>query len=96
MQAIKEAIKQCTNYVERIYVQEMETPIDKLTLAASVMGLCAIEFGSVLDMSPKLKIWAQRTYGQVALQRHPGRLQVARHQLEEYFRGERQSIRPDA
>lgn len=92
VQAIQDAMEQCLNHVEPIYVQEMDSPIGTLTLAASATGLCAIEFGSVLDRSHKLSIWAQRTYGQIRLQRHPERLQIVRHQLEQYFQGERQSF----
>lgn len=92
VQAIDDALQQFDNHVEPIYVQEMESPIGMLTVASSATGLCSIEFGSVLDTSARLNAWAQRIYGRAALQRHPERLQEAIRQLEEYFRGERQSF----
>lgn len=81
-----------TNNVEPIYVQEMDSPIGMLTLASSTIGLCAVEFGGVADISTRLSAWAQRTYGRAVLQRHPERLQGAMRQLEQYFRGERKSF----
>jgi len=92
VQAIEAAIQQCVDQVMPIYVQEIASPIGTITLAASATGLCALEFGGILQVSPKLTAWAQRTYGRTALQRHPERLRLTRHQLEEYFRGERQSF----
>ncbi|MFW5436203.1 tRNA epoxyqueuosine(34) reductase QueG [Paenibacillus apiarius] len=91
-QAIQEAKQQFATHVEPVYVQEMDSPIGSLTLAATATGLFAVEFGGVLDVAEALQARAAREYGKVALQRHPERLQEARRQLEEYFAGKRQTF----
>ncbi|WP_019421000.1 tRNA epoxyqueuosine(34) reductase QueG [Paenibacillus sp. OSY-SE] len=91
-QAIQEAEQQFATHVEPLYVQEMDSPVGPLTLAATATGLFAIEFGGVLEMAEALQARAARDYGKVALQRHPERLQETCRQLEEYFAGERQTF----
>ncbi|WP_232277649.1 tRNA epoxyqueuosine(34) reductase QueG [Paenibacillus sp. 481] len=92
-QALQEALKQAEQTVEPLYVQEMDSPLGVLTLVATPTGLCAIEFGTVLEQSQKILAWAHRAIGsKVAIQRHPERLKEAKQQLESYFAGERQTF----
>ncbi|MDU5141021.1 MAG: tRNA epoxyqueuosine(34) reductase QueG [Paenibacillus dendritiformis] len=93
---VKEAVMQARERAEAqqepLYVQEMESPLGPLTLAATATGLFAIEFGDALSAAEGLQRRAARSYGRVALQRHPERLQEAKRQLEEYFAGTRREF----
>ncbi|MBD8500525.1 tRNA epoxyqueuosine(34) reductase QueG [Paenibacillus arenosi] len=91
-QAMRDAIEEAKAAPEPLYVQEMESPIGTLTLCATLDGLCAIEFGSILDRSDTIQAWAAKAIGKVTMQRHPERLKEAKLQLEEYFRGERKQF----
>lgn len=86
---IKDAVQEAANTPEPLYLIEMDSPIGKLTLSATLDGLCRIDFGTVLECSHDIQAWAEQAIGAVILQRNPERLKAAKKQLEEYFAGER-------
>lgn len=92
VQMVQDAIAQAVGEPEPLYVQEMVSPIGPLTLVGTLDGLCAIEFGSILERSEKIHEWAEKAIGPVTLQRHPERLKAAKEQLEQYFAGERREF----
>lgn len=89
LKMIEDAIQEAKATPEPLYMIEMDSPLGKLTLSATLDGLCRIDFGSVLDCSQEIQAWAENAIGAVILQRNPERLKEAKQQLEEYFAGER-------
>ncbi|CAM3059114.1 Methylated-DNA--protein-cysteine methyltransferase [Paenibacillus sediminis] len=71
-----------------IWYEEMETPIGLLTVCATSVGLCHIEFGSYADNLPVLELWAKRWFREVHFIRSAERLEKVMGQLNQYFAGE--------
>ncbi|MNI42168.1 Methylated-DNA--protein-cysteine methyltransferase [compost metagenome] len=75
-----------------LYVDEMDSPIGKLTLVTSKQGLCHIEFGAYDGCSDFLNRWALRYYKGAQVVASKEALSAVTVQLEEYFAGKRQQF----
>ncbi|MFC5450720.1 methylated-DNA--[protein]-cysteine S-methyltransferase [Paenibacillus aestuarii] len=75
--------------VQALHYAEIDSPIGPLVLVASSQGLCAVEFGTLIDNKEKLEAWAGRWYGEFTLQEDRQRLTPVVQQLEQYFQGKR-------
>ncbi|PYZ95284.1 [Fe-S]-binding protein [Salipaludibacillus keqinensis] len=70
----------------------MESPIGAITLAASDYGICFIEFGSVKSTCSSMKMKMNKLQIKGELKEDEEPLQQAKHQLTEYFSGEREEF----
>jgi methylated-DNA-[protein]-cysteine S-methyltransferase len=77
---------------ERLYYDELDTPLGTLTLVQSDSGLCHIKFRRYSEAAERLTEWANRWYGVHVLEYSPERLAAATTQLRQYFAGERQEF----
>ncbi|SES42559.1 methylated-DNA--[protein]-cysteine S-methyltransferase [Salipaludibacillus aurantiacus] len=76
----------------RIYYSEMDSPIGTLTLAKSEKGICFIEFGSVSSACASIKAKLRKMHINGELAEDPAALVEEKHQLAEYFSGERKTF----
>lgn len=74
---------------QRLYYDELDTPIGRLTLVHSAVGLCHIKFRAYELAAEKLDIWCQRWYENYTLEYSPEHLSEVTAQLKQYFAGER-------
>lgn len=70
----------------------MESPIGPLLLASTEQGLCFIEFGPEETSLTGLNAWCRKWKLNAKVEQDDVQLATAKHQLEEYFAGQRQSF----
>ena len=68
----------------------MQSPIGKLTICRSNLGICQIEFGEMETRQESLLKWLNRWSSAPVLEYAPGQLEQAKGQLQQYFEGSRQ------
>lgn len=70
-----------------LYYDEVHTPIGSLTVVASDLGLCLIEFGTFTVKEAVLQQWSRTWAGGAAYVRSEERLADVTSQLKQYFEG---------
>ncbi|MEI7025879.1 methylated-DNA--[protein]-cysteine S-methyltransferase [Paenibacillus sp. y28] len=80
--------------MERLSIQELESPIGTLLLAATERGLCNIEFGSAEHRLQRLKAWAAKIFGADSITEAGSNAHLAQAsgQLCEYFARKRRQF----
>ena len=80
------------NLNEMIYYDQMTTPIGVLTLFASDIGICLVEFGSYSLRESFVQQWSRNWAIDAEFVQDQERLTEAKIQLEQYFTGERKQF----
>ena len=80
------------NQGEAFYYGAMETPLGMLTLVTSQTGLCYVKFGTPHQIIPSVKAWMIRHFLKQDLVEDNRKVAEPRHQLEEYFQGNRKTF----
>ncbi|MGM1047046.1 MAG: tRNA epoxyqueuosine(34) reductase QueG [Bacillota bacterium] len=70
-----------------LYYNEVHTPIGTLTVVASDLGLCLIEFGTFTVKEAVLQQWSRTWAGGVGYERNEERLADVTSQIKQYFEG---------
>ena len=70
-----------------LYYNEVHTPIGTLTIVATELGVCLIEFGNFTVKEAMLQQWSRTWAGGVGYERSEERLAQASSQLKQYFEG---------
>lgn len=75
-----------------VYIDDIETPIGRLTIACNYEGICKIEFGSLENKAPMIQSWAKKQMMPCELKKNQEMTRAALIQLQEYFQGKRQTF----
>ncbi|MNE09165.1 Methylated-DNA--protein-cysteine methyltransferase, constitutive [compost metagenome] len=78
--------------VTTVYYSEMQSLIGDLTLCATDKGLCLVRFGPLARTRPDMEKWLAVRIGKVELQSAEEPLAEVKHQLTEYFSGQRRDF----
>lgn len=75
-----------------VYIGEMKSPIDMLTIACIDEGVCYVAFGSIGEVEWKVKRWADKHLVYDDIVHDTERTAEPIQQLQEYFSGERRTF----
>lgn len=78
--------------VTTVFYSEMPSLIGDLTLCATDKGLCLVRFGPLAGVRPDMEKWLAARMGKVELLPGEDQLAGAKHQLTEYFSGQRREF----
>ncbi|WP_054958617.1 tRNA epoxyqueuosine(34) reductase QueG [Paenibacillus dakarensis] len=84
---ISDTRKEAETITDVLYFDEIQTPIGTLTVVATDLGICLIEFGAFTVKEAVLQQWSRTYAGGAGYEHNEQRLADAASQLQQYFEG---------